>query len=568
MDCAIKRWAPDWYFGVVAEVEVCSQTSGRVYLVSSLTGGLEGGLPLSEINGKSCTKLRLPPGSYSFHLSVGGVKLDEVKCNLEPPGPLLHAPSPYYVGTFGDEVEVRVYAVEEPIICGERCGRPEPLARVGRSVLYKSIIRGPPYYIACCNTSIRVERVREFPRPRWAPLALYEVMPDRVKRRLDCRDLRRDFCGGTLRDIADMVEYIAELADAIYLHPIYPAMSYHRYDVLDHKDVDDILGGLEAYEELRARAKSVGLSIVLDVVLHHVGLKSRVFNRRELFFIRDEKLAQYAIDIARSLPRSQWAMFFRGSPPYETFMSVWTMPRLDYSKEEALQYAKSVLAFWSDRADGFRFDVAHGIPPWVWEKLLGDLRMSHYLLAEHTGDPTAYLGVHHGFTAYELYEALIDFFALDRISADDFASRIRRYLARVAPSQLRYMYTFIENHDTDRFCSLARDPRRAVMAYAFIFSMPGIPGVYAGGEHCAEGLAADHTNRRPLDDFKPAPALMSALTALYRLRRRYPQIAEGPVREVRGKGELLVVSNGPITLTILRRGGLIEIKTPEGFLDL
>ncbi|WP_237698215.1 alpha-amylase family glycosyl hydrolase [Thermoproteus uzoniensis] len=566
VECRVARWLDDDYFGVAAVVEVCADGGDRGYLVSPLSGGLIGAFPLKGRGGRACAELVLPPGVYRYKVVVDSRGTEERECQVEPPAPLVHVPAPYYVGAFGGEVEVRAYSVEPPQICGGgRCAEGEELLAVGRHKLYRAVVEGPPYEVRCCGTEIRVDSVRPFRRPRWAPLVMYEVLPDRVRRRFGCRDLRWDHCGGDLRDLADMLDYIAQLADALYIHPIYRAISYHRYDVLDHKSVDELLGGLQAYEELKRRASERGVGVVLDVVLHHVGLKSAMFReRRDLFIIRDEKAAEWALEIASIFPRPEWRRFFRGDPPYETFMAVWAMPRINYEKAEALAYAESVLSFWSDKAEGFRFDVAHGIPPEVWRKLLERYAETHYLLAEHTGDPSAFLGAHHGFTAYELYGAILDFLAFEKIDAGEFAARVKRYIGRLAPGQLRYMYTFIENHDTDRFCSRA-DKRRTLMAYALIYSMPGIPGLYAGGESCAEGLAADHTNRRPLDDLKPDPEMLAALRTLYRIRRRYPEIAEGPIREIRGEGGRLVLKNASIVLYLERDENFVEIKTPDGY---
>lgn len=562
MPCRIKRWAGDDYFGVVAEVEVCVE-KGAGYLVSPLSGGLAGAFPLEPRGEVSCAVLRLPPGLYHFGV-VGGEAQEE--CIVEPPSRLLHAPTPYYVGVFKDAVEVRAYSVEPPEVCdGRRCVVGEELHAVGSHRLYRAFVEGLPYSVRCCDVEIHVDRIKPFRRPKWAPLVMYEVMPDRVKRRLDCRDLRRDLCGGTLDDLSDMLDYVAQLADALYLHPIYNAMSYHRYDVLDHTSVDELLGGLEAYRRLMEEARRRGVGIVLDMVLHHVGLKSKMFKeRRDLFRVKDASLTEWTLRIAESFPRPMWMYFFKGSPPYETFMAVWTMPRLDYRKQEAVEYAASVLSFWSDKADGFRFDVAHGIPPAVWNALTSRYMETHYLLAEHAGDPTAYLGAHHGFTAYELYGAVLDFLAFDKIDAGQFAARLKKYLAKIGPNQLRYMYTFVENHDTDRICSLA-GKKRAVLAYVLIYSMPGIPAVYAGGEACARGLASDHTNRRPLDELRPDPELLTTLRVLYRLRRRHPEIAEGPVKEVWGEGDRLLLRNASISLTLDRREEKAELMAPDGY---
>jgi cyclomaltodextrinase len=71
------------------------------------------------------------------------------------------------------------------------------------------------------------------------------------------------------------------------------------------------------------------------------------------------------------------------------------------------------------------------------------------------------------------------------------------------------------------------------MGYALIFSLPGVPSVYAGGVCGEEGKEADHTNRRP---YTPCPgsSLRQMLTQLYKLRREL-RLNRGPVwAEARG----------------------------------
>jgi len=70
------------------------------------------------------------------------------------------------------------------------------------------------------------------------------------------------------------------------------------------------------------------------------------------------------------------------------------------------------------------------------------------------------------------------------------------------------------------------------MGYALIFSLPGVPSVYAGGE-CGEEGKVDHTNRRP---YTPCPgsSFRQVLTQLYKLGRGL-RLNRGPVwAEARG----------------------------------
>ncbi len=80
------------------------------------------------------------------------------------------------------------------------------------------------------------------------------------------------------------------------------------------------------------------------------------------------------------------------------------------------------------------------------------------------------------------------------------AEATNRYVALTPPAAFPYMNTFLENHDLDRATTVFGGALQ--MGYALIFSLPGVPSVYVGGECGEEGKEADHTNRRP---YTPCP---------------------------------------------------------------
>ena len=66
-----------------------------------------------------------------------------------------------------------------------------------------------------------------------------------------------------------------DYADWLYLRPIYPTMSYHRYDVVNHFDVDERVGGWATFNALNEALSEVGVGLVLDLVLYHVAPRAR-----------------------------------------------------------------------------------------------------------------------------------------------------------------------------------------------------------------------------------------------------------------------------------------------------
>lgn len=79
----------------------------------------------------------------------------------------------------------------------------------------------------------------------------------------------------TFDDAAARVPYLADLGIShLYLSPILRAVtgSQHGYDVQDHSELSQDLGGLEGFERLAAVAHEHGLGIVVDVVPNHMAL--------------------------------------------------------------------------------------------------------------------------------------------------------------------------------------------------------------------------------------------------------------------------------------------------------
>jgi len=80
------------------------------------------------------------------------------------------------------------------------------------------------------------------------------------------------------------------------------------------------------------------------------------------------------------------------------------------------------------------------------------------------------------------------------------------------------MNLFLENHDLDRAAS-SLSPDAVAMDYALIYSLPGVPSVYMGGECGEVGRAEDYTNRKPFPGCGGHP-LKSFLAKLFAARKR------------------------------------------------
>ncbi len=69
----------------------------------------------------------------------------------------------------------------------------------------------------------------------------------------------RQFYGGDLDGIVEHLDHLTDLgATAVYLTPIYPARSNHRYNATSFDGVDPLLGGDAALARLTAAAHARG----------------------------------------------------------------------------------------------------------------------------------------------------------------------------------------------------------------------------------------------------------------------------------------------------------------------
>src|SRR4030095_9641309 len=76
---------------------------------------------------------------------------------------------------------------------------------------------------------------------------------------------------GDLRGIIDKLDYVADLgADIVWISPFYPSpMKDFGYDVSDYRAVDPMFGTIEDFDDLIARARALGLKIMIDQVWSH-----------------------------------------------------------------------------------------------------------------------------------------------------------------------------------------------------------------------------------------------------------------------------------------------------------
>ena len=76
---------------------------------------------------------------------------------------------------------------------------------------------------------------------------------------------------GDLKGVMEKLDYIQKDlgASGIWLMPINPSPTYHKYDVIDYKDIDPDYGTMEDFDALVKEMNRRDMDLILDLVLNH-----------------------------------------------------------------------------------------------------------------------------------------------------------------------------------------------------------------------------------------------------------------------------------------------------------
>ena len=75
---------------------------------------------------------------------------------------------------------------------------------------------------------------------------------------------------GDLKGVTAKLDYIKEMGfNGIWLMPIHPSPTYHKYDVTDYYAIDPDYGTLEDFKELVDEAHKRGIRVIMDLVVNH-----------------------------------------------------------------------------------------------------------------------------------------------------------------------------------------------------------------------------------------------------------------------------------------------------------
>jgi len=304
--------------------------------------------------------------------------------------------------------------------------------------------------------------------------------------------------GGDLQGIIDHLDYLKSLGiGAIYLNPIFDAMSLHKYDASTYHHIDVNFGPdpegdkkiidsedpdnpstwkwtsadklfLKLIEEVHKR----GMKIIIDGVFNHTGVHFWAFQ-----------------DIIKNREKSKYKDWYEitsfgnknNKLDYKGWWGIKSLPEFNRTKDDLdagpKQYIFYITKRWmdpnndgdpSDGIDGWRLDVASEVPMGFWEswrKLVKSINPQAFITGELWGLYAKYITDKGPFDAlmnYSFAFAVDKFFVAkkNKISTSEFIKKLHLIDETYPENNLNILQNLIDSHDTERISSMIANPGR------------------------------------------------------------------------------------------------------------
>lgn len=327
----------------------------------------------------------------------------------------------------------------------------------------------------------------------------------------------RSFCDtdgdgvGDINGVTARLDYLQQLGiKGVWLTPVHPSPTYHKYDVTDYTAIDAEYGTLNDYKRMVQEAHKRGIKVLLDLVVNHTSsehpwFRSSLVNRDKYrnYYVWSDSAQQHGWYANPRNPQERYYAFF------------WErMPDLNFDNPEVRREIIEAGKFWLKEVgvDGYRLDAAQHIyeaddvvknNAW-WSEFRTAMRQQNsevFLIGEvWNKDSIVATYLKNSLDAcfnFDLSGAITK--AVKDGNATGFVDKLS------AIHQLYRTYNpnftdaiFISNHDQDRYCStFDGDKLKTKAAFAMLMTLPGIPFLYYGEELGMLGKFPDEYRREP-----------------------------------------------------------------------
>ncbi len=343
-----------------------------------------------------------------------------------------------------------------------------------------------------------------------------------------CRDaiiyeiyVRKFTTEGTLEGIRAKLPYLKALGiNCIWLMPIFDSPTGHGYGPANFLKVNPEYGTAADFAKLVQTAHEFGIKVVLDFIANHSGDQHPYFKA--------------AFENPHSVFRD-WYTWHSDSLIKDRlnygYHNDWDpLPNLNFQNPQVWHFMLTVAKYWMEfGVDGFRCDVAWGVPHHFWKTFRHELKKINpeiLLLNEVLPRSPEYHQAEFDMSYdTDFYGNMLDILRRKKpIASLDFG--LLKALKNYPPAaqSLRYL----ENHDMNRFIS-DFGPERTKLAATLLLTCPGTPLIYYGQEW------GQRTIRDSMDWEMDEPenvALFQYYKALIHLRNEFSALRTGQLSRI------------------------------------
>ncbi len=348
---------------------------------------------------------------------------------------------------------------------------------------------------------------------------------------------------GDINGLISKLDYINDGDDStdtdlgfngIWLMPIMPSNTYHKYDVKDYYNIDRQYGSLDDFKRLLEECNKRGIKVIIDLVLNHS-------SNLHPWFLSAVKSLNYEpcgkkVCIHENLcrehnPYVNYYNFVQGKPSesyYHTTVDDWyyeavftsNMPDLNLDDKNLRKEIEDIMAFWLDMGvGGFRLDAAlhyfdqdtdknNEVLAWL-NDFIKSKNESNYMVAEIWTNFSKYAryyesGIDSVFNFAFATETGIIVKTLNYKGAENSAKAFGEAMLQVINGTKKYNENaidapFFTNHDTARASGyFSGNIDKIKMAAGLNLMMTGSTFVYYGEELGMSGAGRDENKRAPM----------------------------------------------------------------------
>lgn len=397
-------------------------------------------------------------------------------------------------------------------------------------------------------------------------------------------------CVGDLQGVIEKLDYIEYMGfNGIWLMPIMPSPTYHKYDVTDYYAIDETYGTMEDFEALIAACHERGINVVIDFVLNHSSSEHPWFTQacdylKTLAPGQEPDLAECPYVEYYQFTKEKKANTFYQIPGTEWYYegAFWSgMPDLNLQCEALRNEILNIAKFWIDKGvDGFRMDAVkyfemsnveknNEILNWLYTECT-KMKSDFYMVSE-VWDSVGTLKQYYGSKTPSMFNfdagqqtGMLFKAGKGYMTPGEYIDKLVSYDSMFSAENPDYIDAlFLTNHDMGRVAEVCvNNEKNMKMSAGLMMMMNGSPFVYYGEEIGMNSTSDKDENKRlPMywsdlvragvtdgppncnlgiessfeavdEQLKDGYSLLNYYRHAIRLRNENPEIARGEIKKI------------------------------------